>query len=251
MCKFAQHFVDQLVMTDTPIEYLKKKVPVHIPTVYVSIIEQQQPNSFHHHHLLLLQPVHILTDSIFCFVISPRKEMKLKNRICVIIWESLESKTKNPCNRFSCSRVVRRVELSWHPLQCNYHTSSFSVFCDVSILFLYYFIDKYNGEETLTFLKLICVGLTDEPTNHLDIQSVDALAKALQEFKGAVILISHDQRLITTVCNELWVVGNQKVTIYNGTFDDYRQELINQMPDDLFEDEDTTIDNTGKQHQKK
>lgn len=77
----------------------------------------------------------------------------------------------------------------------------------------------------------------DEPTNHLDIQSVDALAEALQNFPGGIVLISHDQRLITRVCDELWVVkGDKNVTIYDGTFEDYRQELIDEMDDSLFED---------------
>lgn len=80
----------------------------------------------------------------------------------------------------------------------------------------------------------------DEPTNHLDIESVDALAEALEAFPGGIVLISHDQRLITRVCTELWVMGgNKKVTIYDGEFEDYKQEIIDQMDDSLFEsDED-------------
>jgi len=79
----------------------------------------------------------------------------------------------------------------------------------------------------------------DEPTNHLDIQSVDALSEALQEFPGGVILITHDQRLVTTVATELWVCrGNKKVEIYRKSFADYKQEIIDRMPDELFIDED-------------
>eukprot|EP01130_Rhizamoeba_saxonica_P015662 TRINITY_DN7075_c0_g1_i2.p1 TRINITY_DN7075_c0_g1~~TRINITY_DN7075_c0_g1_i2.p1 ORF type:complete len:661 (+),score=207.90 TRINITY_DN7075_c0_g1_i2:81-1985(+) len=77
----------------------------------------------------------------------------------------------------------------------------------------------------------------DEPTNHLDIESVEALIDALNEFSqhGGIILISHDQRLCERVCEELWVLrGNEEVEIYEGDFDDYRQEIIDEMDDELF-----------------
>jgi len=77
----------------------------------------------------------------------------------------------------------------------------------------------------------------DEPTNHLDMQSVDALAEGLQEFPGGIVLISHDQRLLTRVCDVLWIIdGDQQVRRYEGTFEEYRQELIDKMDDSLFEE---------------
>lgn len=77
----------------------------------------------------------------------------------------------------------------------------------------------------------------DEPTNHLDMQSIDALAEGLQEFPGGIVLISHDQRLLTKVCDVLWVIeGDQKVRRYEGTFEEYRQELVDQMDDSIFEE---------------
>jgi ATPase subunit of ABC transporter with duplicated ATPase domains len=78
----------------------------------------------------------------------------------------------------------------------------------------------------------------DEPTNHLDIQSVDALSDALKGFPGGIILISHDQRLISNVVNEIWVVRKGGVDIYDGTFEDYRDDLISQMDDSLFISDD-------------
>ncbi|XP_049850713.1 uncharacterized protein LOC126323757 isoform X2 [Schistocerca gregaria] len=86
----------------------------------------------------------------------------------------------------------------------------------------------------------------DEPTNHLDIQSVNALIEGLKAFTGGIVIISHDQRLITNVCNELWIVeGDQKVKRYEGTFEEYRQELIDAMDDSIFEalgENETTAD---------
>jgi len=88
-------------------------------------------------------------------------------------------------------------------------------------------------------LKMPHIFFLDEPTNHLDIQSVDALSEALQEFKGGIILITHDQRLVTTVAKELWVCrGDMKVERFEGTFDNYKQQIIDRMPDELFIDTD-------------
>ncbi|KAJ6773292.1 hypothetical protein OIU74_019316 [Salix koriyanagi] len=72
--------------------------------------------------------------------------------------------------------------------------------------------------------------LLDEPTNHLDMQSIDALADALDEFTGGVVLVSHDSRLISRVCedeekSEIWVVEDGTVTAFPGTFEEYKEEL--------------------------
>jgi ATPase components of ABC transporters with duplicated ATPase domains len=45
----------------------------------------------------------------------------------------------------------------------------------------------------------------DEPTNHLDMESIDALANAINEFEGGMVLVSHDMRLISQVAKEIWV----------------------------------------------
>lgn len=65
--------------------------------------------------------------------------------------------------------------------------------------------------------------ILDEPTNHLDMETIEALGKALQKFQGGVILVSHDERLIRLICNELWVVQNGTVTSLEGGFDEYKQ----------------------------
>ncbi|KAK9747739.1 hypothetical protein RND81_02G012500 [Saponaria officinalis] len=72
--------------------------------------------------------------------------------------------------------------------------------------------------------------LLDEPTNHLDMQSIDALADALDEFTGGVVLVSHDSRLISRVCedderSQIWVVDNGTVEFFPGSFEEYKEEL--------------------------
>ncbi|RYR77511.1 hypothetical protein Ahy_A01g001997 [Arachis hypogaea] len=76
--------------------------------------------------------------------------------------------------------------------------------------------------------------LLDEPTNHLDMQSIDALADALDEFTGGVVLVSHDSRLISHVCedeerSQIWVVEDGTVRTSVGTFDDYKTELMKEI----------------------
>ena len=65
--------------------------------------------------------------------------------------------------------------------------------------------------------------ILDEPTNHLDIDSREALMVALNEFPGAVILISHDRHLIEATVDRLWLVKDGTVHNYDGDLTDYRQ----------------------------
>eukprot|EP01012_Entosiphon_sulcatum_P010372 TRINITY_DN1604_c0_g1_i1.p1 TRINITY_DN1604_c0_g1~~TRINITY_DN1604_c0_g1_i1.p1 ORF type:complete len:737 (+),score=215.36 TRINITY_DN1604_c0_g1_i1:293-2212(+) len=71
--------------------------------------------------------------------------------------------------------------------------------------------------------------LLDEPTNHLDIDTVDALIDALNCYKGGVVIISHDEHLIESVCDEIWVAGNGELVRYHGEFRDYKRQLIKEM----------------------
>ncbi|PHP68233.1 glycosyl transferase family 1 [Zhengella mangrovi] len=65
--------------------------------------------------------------------------------------------------------------------------------------------------------------ILDEPTNHLDIDSRQALIEALNDFPGAVIVISHDRHLVEATADRLWLVHDGGVSPYDGDLDDYRQ----------------------------
>nr|KAG5693522.1 hypothetical protein BaRGS_006224 [Batillaria attramentaria] len=68
--------------------------------------------------------------------------------------------------------------------------------------------------------------LLDEPTNHLDIETIDALADAINDFEGGMILVSHDFRLISQVTEEIWVCEKQKITKWDGDIFSYKQRLV-------------------------
>jgi len=67
--------------------------------------------------------------------------------------------------------------------------------------------------------------LLDEPTNHLDLEMRDSLLLALQEFSGAVVLVSHDRALLRSVCDEFLLVGDGIVKDFDGDLGDYANWL--------------------------
>ncbi|XP_041973878.1 ATP-binding cassette sub-family F member 1 isoform X2 [Aricia agestis] len=73
------------------------------------------------------------------------------------------------------------------------------------------------------------VVILDEPTNNLDIESIDALAEAINEYKGGVIIVSHDERLIRETDCTLHVIEDQTINEVDGDFDDYRKELLESL----------------------
>ncbi len=68
--------------------------------------------------------------------------------------------------------------------------------------------------------------ILDEPTNHLDIDSRAALIRALNDFPGAVILISHDRHLIEATVDRLWIVREGTVSAFDGDLEEYRQLIV-------------------------
>ena len=72
--------------------------------------------------------------------------------------------------------------------------------------------------------------LLDEPTNHLDLDMREALTEALNDFSGAVVLVSHDRALIRACCDTLLHVGAGRVTPYDGDMDDYARLVMRSDP---------------------
>ena len=68
--------------------------------------------------------------------------------------------------------------------------------------------------------------LLDEPTNHLDLTTREALAMALNEFEGTVMLVSHDRALLRSVCDDFWLVTHGALLPFDGDLDDYQTHLL-------------------------
>ncbi|XP_002732153.1 ABC transporter F family member 2-like [Saccoglossus kowalevskii] len=100
--------------------------------------------------------------------------------------------------------------------------------------------DLSGGQKSrVAFADLSCrepdVLIMDEPTNNLDIESIDALADAMNHFEGGVIIVSHDARLILETDCQLWVVEDQTINEVDGDFDDYKREVLEQLGEQIAE----------------
>lgn len=67
--------------------------------------------------------------------------------------------------------------------------------------------------------------LMDEPTNHLDIDAVNALAIALNSYNGGLLIVSHDQHFVESVCNQIYMIENKHCKQFKGNFNEYRRYL--------------------------
>ena len=88
-----------------------------------------------------------------------------------------------------------------------------------------------GGERSRLALALIIwqkpnVLLLDEPTNHLDMDMRYALTRALQTFEGSMVLVSHDRSLLSTVCDQLYLIHEGKLTEFDSDLEDYSSQLL-------------------------
>ena len=92
-----------------------------------------------------------------------------------------------------------------------------------------------GGEKSRLALALLAwqkphLLLLDEPTNHLDLDMRDALTIALEEYTGAVVLVSHDRSLIRAVADELWLVADGEAGLFDGDLEDYKSWIETRRP---------------------
>lgn len=108
----------------------------------------------------------------------------------------------------------------------------------------------FHGDEALTPIRTFSGGekarvalaviawqkpnllLLDEPTNHLDLEMRQALTMALQNFEGAIVVVSHDRHLLRNTVDEFWLVNDGRVAEYKGDLEDYERWLADRRKDD-------------------
>ncbi|MBZ0096713.1 MAG: ATP-binding cassette domain-containing protein [Sulfuricella sp.] len=97
-------------------------------------------------------------------------------------------------------------------------------------------VDSFSGgEKSRLALALLAwqkphLLLLDEPTNHLDLDMRDALTLALEEYTGAVVLVSHDRSLIRAVADELWLIADGEAKLFDGDLEDYKSWIETRRP---------------------
>ena len=96
-----------------------------------------------------------------------------------------------------------------------------------------------GGEKARLVLALIALRhpallVLDEPTNHLDLEMRDALARALQDYPGAVVLVAHDRTLLQRAIDELWLIEDGRLSTYQDDLEAYaakRREQVARVPE--------------------
>jgi ATP-binding cassette, subfamily F, member 3 len=94
--------------------------------------------------------------------------------------------------------------------------------------------DLSGGERARLLLNLVAMSaphllILDEPTNHLDIDSRRALLDALNDYEGAVVLITHDRSLMELVADRLWLAADGDVRPFDGDMDDYARFVLDRV----------------------
>jgi ATP-binding cassette subfamily F protein 3 len=97
-------------------------------------------------------------------------------------------------------------------------------------------IEHFSGGEKARLALALIVWqrpnllLLDEPTNHLDLDTREALAVALAQFEGTLVLVSHDRHLLRATTEKLLIVANGALREFDGDLDDYREWLLRKDP---------------------
>lgn len=113
-----------------------------------------------------------------------------------------------------------------------------------------------GGERARLALALLCwqapnLLLLDEPTNHLDLDMRQALTLALQDYPGALVVVSHDRDLISSTADELWLVADHHAQPFDGDMDDYRLWLAQHQQEVVAPPTDTVRPGVDRKVQKR
>jgi ATP-binding cassette, subfamily F, member 3 len=108
------------------------------------------------------------------------------------------------------------------------HLGSFGLSGNLSIRPMYLLSGGQKSRVAFAVLtyKKPHILMMDEPTNHLDIDAINALIIALESYKGGLVIVSHDQYFVSSLCSTIYTVKGGKIKKFEGDFDAYKEEII-------------------------
>ena len=118
-------------------------------------------------------------------------------------------------------------------------------------------IEKFSGGEKARLALAIIAWhkpnllLLDEPTNHLDLEMRHALTLALQQFSGAIVVVSHDRHLLKNTVDDYWLVAKGKVEVFDGDLHDYERWLVDYHASDDVSSQTAEEDKLGETHEQR
>jgi len=122
-------------------------------------------------------------------------------------------------------QTIMQIKGETQPEPIRFYLATFGITGDLAIKPNYMLSGGQKTRVALAALVYIPphIILMDEPTNHMDIDAVNALGVALNAYEGGVVIVSHDQYFVESVCDQIWVVGKKKCTQFKGTFAEYKK----------------------------
>ncbi len=117
-------------------------------------------------------------------------------------------------------------------------------------------IEHFSGGEKARLALALIVWqrpnllLLDEPTNHLDLETREALAVALAQFEGTLVLVSHDRHLLRATTDQFMIVADGRVQPFDGDLDDYRDLLFKKQPSPVVVEEKKRVEQRKPQNRK-
>jgi ATP-binding cassette subfamily F protein 3 len=113
-----------------------------------------------------------------------------------------------------------------------------------------------GGEKTRLLLAKIMMRapnllLLDEPTNHLDIPGRQMLEEALSDYRGTMVLISHDRHFINKLCSSVGIIENEELIVYPGDYDDYRDIWLKKIEEEALKNQGPAISEPKKEETQK